>query len=67
MADHAENMAAYRRYLRGLVAGKATERDNAFASALLAIHDDDPEALAHEEIVSILSRSRLQDTRRRIT
>ena len=51
---HAENMAAYRRYLRGFVATKATARDDAFASALLAIHDDDPEALTHEEIASIL-------------
>ena len=51
---HAENMAAYRRYLRGLVATKATARDDAFASALLAIHDEDPEALTHEEIASIL-------------
>ena len=51
---HAENMAAYRRYLRGLVATKATARDDAFASALLAIHDENPEALTHEEIASIL-------------
>jgi cytochrome P450 len=51
---HAENMSAYRRYLRGLVAAKSTARDDAFTSALLAIHDDDPEALTHEEIVSIL-------------
>jgi hypothetical protein len=47
-------MAAYRRYLRALVATKATERDEAFASALLAIHDEEPEALTHEEIGSIL-------------
>jgi cytochrome P450 len=51
---HATNMAAYRRYLRALVATKATERDEAFASALLAIHDEEPEALTHEEIGSIL-------------
>jgi len=51
---HATNMATYRRYLRALVATKATERDEAFASALLAIHDEEPEALTHEEIGSIL-------------
>jgi cytochrome P450 len=51
---HAENMAAYRRYLGGLVATKATARDDAFASALLAIHDENPEALTQEEIASIL-------------
>ena len=51
---HAENMAAYRSYLRGFVATKAHARDDTFASALLAIHDEDPEALTHEEIASIL-------------
>ena len=51
---HAENMAAYRSYLRELVATKANARDDYFASALLAIHDEDPEALTHEEIGSIL-------------
>jgi hypothetical protein len=51
---HAENMAAYRSYLRELVATKANARDDGFASALLAIHDEDPEALTHEEIASIL-------------
>ena len=48
-------MAAYRRYLRELVAAKADDRGDDFASALLAIHDEDPEALTHEEIASILS------------
>ena len=42
------------RYLRGLVAAKATDRGDDFASALLEIHDEDPEALSHEEIASIL-------------
>jgi cytochrome P450 len=51
---HATNMAAYRSYLRTLVATKATARDEDFASALLAIHDEDPEALTHEGIGSIL-------------
>lgn len=51
---HAENIAAYRQYLRGLVAAKALVRGDDFCSALLQIHDDDPEALKHEEIASIL-------------
>ncbi len=51
---HATNMAAYRSYLRALVATKATAREDDFASALLAIHDEDPEALTHEEVGSIL-------------
>jgi cytochrome P450 len=52
--EHATNMAAYRRYLRELVAAKHTDRADDFASALLAIHDEDPEALSHEDIASIL-------------
>jgi len=51
---HAENMAAYRSYLRDVVATKASAREDDFASALLEIHDEDPEALTHEEIGSIL-------------
>jgi hypothetical protein len=51
---HARNMAAYRSYLRELVATKVAVREDDFASALLAIHDEDPEALTHEEISSIL-------------
>ena len=51
---HAENMAAYRGYLRTFVARKAQERDDTFTSALLAIHDENPEALTQEEISSIL-------------
>jgi cytochrome P450 len=52
--EHATSMAAYRRYLRELVAAKATDRADDFTSALLAIHDEDPGALAQEEIASIL-------------
>jgi cytochrome P450 len=51
---HAENMAAYRNYLRRLVAAKAADRGDDFASALLDIHDEDPSKLEHEEIASIL-------------
>jgi cytochrome P450 len=51
---HAEHMAAYRNYLRGLVVSKAAARGDDFAGALLAIHDEDPDALTHEEIASIL-------------
>jgi cytochrome P450 len=51
---HATNMAAYRGYLRAFVARKAQERDDTFTSALLAIHDEEPEALTQEEIASIL-------------
>jgi cytochrome P450 len=51
---HARNMAEYRAYLRQLVATKAESRDDSFCSALLAIHDEDPAALTHEEIASIL-------------
>ncbi len=47
-------MAAYRGYLRELVAAKATDRDDDFASALLEIHDEDPDKLSQEEIASIL-------------
>ena len=51
---HAQQMVLYRRYLRELVAAKATDRADDFASALLEIHDEDPDALAHEDIASIL-------------
>jgi cytochrome P450 len=51
---HAENMASYRHYLRALVATKAQAHGDDFAGALLAIHDEDPDALTHEEISSIL-------------
>src|SRR3954447_26021838 len=52
--EHATSMAAYRRYLRELVATKADDRADDFASAMLAIHDEDPEALSQDEIASIL-------------
>lgn len=52
--EHAQNMAAYRRYLRDLVASKSLGRGDDFTSALLGIHDEDPEQLSHEEIASIL-------------
>jgi cytochrome P450 len=52
--EHARNMTAYRRYLRELVAAKDRERGDDFTSALLAIHDEDPDQLSHEEIASIL-------------
>ncbi len=51
---HARNMAAYHGYLRKLVATKVTARGDDFASALLAIHDENPDALALDEISSIL-------------
>ena len=53
---HAENMAAYRGYLRTFVVRKAQGRDDTFTSALLAIHNENPEALTQEEISSILFR-----------
>src|SRR4051794_25175180 len=52
--EHATSMAAYRAYLRELVAHKAAHRADDFASAMLAIHDEDPDALSQEEIASIL-------------
>ena len=52
--DHARNLAAYRSYLRDLVAKKAGGRGDDFASALLEIHDENPEGLTHDEIGSIL-------------
>ena len=52
--EHALNMTAYRRYLRELVAAKASARGDDFTSALLAIHDEQPAELSHEEIASIL-------------
>jgi cytochrome P450 len=52
--QHATEVAAYRRYLARFVASKATARDDDFTSALLAIHDENPAALTHEEISSIV-------------
>ncbi len=51
---HAENMAAYRAYLRAFVARKTSAHDESFTSALLEIHEKEPEALTPEEITSIL-------------
>jgi cytochrome P450 len=51
---HAENMAAYRRYLRGLVERRATDRGDDFASALLDIAEEDPDPLTYDECASIL-------------
>ena len=51
---HAKNMAAYRNYVRALVATKVTSRGDDFASALLAIHDESPAELTVEEIGSIV-------------
>jgi cytochrome P450 len=52
--EHAQNMTAYRRYLRELVAGKDDDRGGDFTSALLDIHDEQPDELSHDEIASIL-------------
>ena len=52
--EHARNMAAYRGYLRDARGEQGRRRADDYASALLAIHDEDPEALSHEEIASIL-------------
>jgi cytochrome P450 len=52
--EHAQNMTAYRRYLRELVAAKVSHPADDFTSALLEIHDEDPAQLSHEEIASIL-------------
>jgi cytochrome P450 len=52
--EHARNLTAYRRYLRELVAVKDRHRADDFTSALLGIHDEDPDQLSHEEIASIL-------------
>jgi cytochrome P450 len=51
---HARQMVLYRRYLRELVGAKAGARGQDFCSALLEIHDEDPGALSHEDVASIL-------------
>ena len=51
---HARNMADNRGYLRRLVATTSQARDDSFCSALLALHDEIPAGLTHEEIASIL-------------
>jgi cytochrome P450 len=50
----AGNLVAYRHYLRDLVEAKMQERADDLTSALLAIHDEDPERLTPAEIASIL-------------
>jgi cytochrome P450 len=50
----ATHMAAYRAYLRELVAAKVAARGDDLASDLLGIHDEDPDRLTLEEIASIL-------------
>jgi cytochrome P450 len=50
----ARGMADYRGYVRELVAAKVTARGDDLASDLLAIHDEDPERLSHDEVASIL-------------
>jgi cytochrome P450 len=50
----AGNLVAYRRYLRDLVEAKMQQRADDLTSALLEIHDEDPERLTLAEIASIL-------------
>jgi cytochrome P450 len=52
--DIARSIAAYRGYVRILVDAKVSERADDLTSALLAIHDEDPERLTLDEISSIL-------------
>jgi cytochrome P450 len=52
--EHAENIVAYRRYLRELVAEREQRRADDLTSALIDIHEEDPEAFTLDEIASIL-------------
>jgi len=52
--ENAKGLVAYRTFLRNYVAQRNEDRGDDFASALLAIHDEDPEKLEIDEIVSIL-------------
>jgi cytochrome P450 len=52
--EHAENIVAYRRYLRELVAEREQRRAGDLTSALIDIHDEDPAAFTLDEIASIL-------------
>jgi len=52
--DIATNMVAYRRYLRELVDAKQADRSDDFTSDLLAIRDENPDALSANDIASIL-------------
>ena len=51
---HAENIVAYRGYLRALVSERRRRRAGDLTSALIDIHDEDPEAFTLDEIASIL-------------
>jgi hypothetical protein len=50
---HAENIVASRRYLRALVDERVERRTDDLTSALIDIHDEDPDALTLDEIASI--------------
>jgi len=50
----ATSMAAYRRYMRGLVDRKVAVPGDDLASDLIAIHDEAPDRLTLDEIASIL-------------
>jgi cytochrome P450 len=52
--EHAENIVAYRGYLRALVADRQERRADDLTSALIDIHEEDPEAFTLDEIASIL-------------
>jgi cytochrome P450 len=47
-------LARHARVGPALVQSRVEDRADDYASALLAIHDEDPDALSHEEIASIL-------------
>ena len=64
---HAQQMVLYRRYLRELVAAKADDRGDDFASALLEIADEDPDALSTRRSPRSCSRCPSPGTRRRTT
>jgi cytochrome P450 len=51
--EHAQNIVAYRRYLRALVDERVARRTGDLTSALIDIHDEDPEAFTLDEIASI--------------
>jgi cytochrome P450 len=51
--EHAQNIVAYRGYLRALVDERVARRTGDLTSALIDIHDEDPEAFTLDEIASI--------------
>ena len=51
--EHAQNIVAYRGYLRALVDERVGHRTGDLTSALIDIHDEDPEAFTLDEIASI--------------